>query len=140
MAAQTAYTLKAKLEALGIIPSHSRPGVSDDNAHIEAWFRTCKYTPGYPPDGFATIETARTWVLQFVIWYNRAHRHSALAYVTPEQRHSGAYHAVLERRRDVYRQAREQHPLRWKRHVRPWRAPDHVWLNPPSPSDSQIAA
>jgi putative transposase len=139
-AAQTAYTLKAKLEALGITPSHSRPGVSDDNAHIEAWFRTCKYQPGYPPDGFATIETARTWVLQFVTWYNHDHRHSALAYVTPEQRHSGAYRAVLERRRDVYRQAREQHPLRWKRHVRPWLAPDHVWLNPPSPSDSQMAA
>jgi len=35
-AAQKAYTLKAKLEALGITPSHSRPGVSDENPpHIE---------------------------------------------------------------------------------------------------------
>jgi putative transposase len=111
-AAQTAYTLKAKLEALGITPSHSRPGVSDDNAHMEAWFRTCKYTPGYPPRGFASLEAARGWVLRFVTWYNRRHWHSALAFVTPEQRHNGADRAVLEQRREVYRQAREQHPLR----------------------------
>ncbi len=44
--AQKAHTLKSKLETLGITPSHSRPGVSDDNAHIESWFRTCKYSPG----------------------------------------------------------------------------------------------
>ena len=65
-AAQKAHTLKAKLETLGITPSHSRPGVSDDNAHIEAWFRTCKYAPGYPPHGFEDIDLARQWVLTFV--------------------------------------------------------------------------
>lgn len=139
-AAQTAYTLKAKLQALGITPSHSRPGVSDDNAHIEAWFRTCKYASCYPPDGFATIEAARDWVLRFVTWYNGTHRHSALAYVTPEQRHSGVHHALLERRRQVYAAARQQHPLRWKRHTRTWDAPDQVWLNPPSTTDLQLPA
>lgn len=139
-AAQTAYMLKAKLQALGITPSHSRPGVSDDNAHIEAWFRTCKYAPGYPPDGFITIEAARVWVLHFVTWYNGAHRHSALAYVTPEQRHCGAHQALLERRRAVYAAARQRHPLRWKRHTRAWDAPDQVWLNPPSTTDLQLAA
>lgn len=87
--AQRAHTLKSKLETLGITPSHSRPGVSDDNAHIEAWFRTCKYSPGYPPNGFADIELARPWALKFVTWYNGVHMHSGLAYVPPEQRHSG---------------------------------------------------
>lgn len=134
-AAQKAYTLKAKLEALGITPSHSRPGVSDDNAHIEAWFRTCKYTPGYPAGGFATIESAREWVHRFVSWYNTGHRHSAIAFVTPEQRHAGADRAILEQRRTVYAAARARHPLRWKRHSRPWVAPDHVWLNPPPKTD-----
>ena len=71
-ASQTSYTLKAKLESLGIKPSHNRPGVSDDNAHIEAWFRTCKYAPSYPLHGFATIEDARNWVLGFVNWYNQS--------------------------------------------------------------------
>ena len=65
-----AYTLKSKLETLGITPSHSRPGVSDDNVHIEVWFRTCKYTPDYPPNGFKDIGQARQGVLKFVTWYN----------------------------------------------------------------------
>ena len=86
---------------LGIGSSHSRPGVSDDNAHIEAWFRTCKYAPSYPAKGFETIAQARAWTLQFVTWYNGTHLHSALAYVTPEQRHTGVANAVLARRRDV---------------------------------------
>ncbi len=130
-AAQKAHTLKSKLESLGITPSHSRPGVSDDNAHIEAWFRTCKYAPGYPPNGFATIERAREWVLRFVNWYNGVHLHSVLAYVTPEQRHSGDAETVLRQRRAVYAAARERHPLRWKRATRSWDAPQCVWLNPP---------
>lgn len=78
-AAPTAYTLKAKLEALGIRPSHSRPGVSDDNAHMEAWFRTAKYRPNYPTKGFADIEAARAWALQLVTWYNGEHLHSGSA-------------------------------------------------------------
>lgn len=134
-AAQTAHTLKSKLESLGITPSHSRPGVSDDNAHIEAWFRTCKYTPGYPANGFATIDEARAWVLRLVTWYNEQHLHSALTYVTPEQRHRGEDAAILERRRVVYAQARERHPLRWQRNVRPWDAAGPVWLNPPPKSE-----
>lgn len=44
-ALQMACMLKSKLEALGITSSHSRPGVLNDNAHIKAWFRSCKYAP-----------------------------------------------------------------------------------------------
>jgi len=139
-APQKAYTLKAKLEALGITPSHSRPGVSDDNAHIEAWFRTCKYAPSYPPNGFATIDEARAWVLPFVTWYNGEHRHSALAFVTPEQRHTGVDRALLAQRQHLYAAARQRHPLRWKRNTRAWTAPTQVWLNPPSHVDMRNAA
>lgn len=53
----------------------------DDNVHIEACFRTCKYAPSYPPDGFETIKAARDWGHYLVTWYNGTHRHSALAYV-----------------------------------------------------------
>jgi transposase InsO family protein len=60
-AAQKAFTLRAKLEALGVIASHSRPGVSDDNPFIESWFRTAKYVPAYPTQGFESIEAAREW-------------------------------------------------------------------------------
>jgi transposase InsO family protein len=139
-AAQKAHALKSKLETLSITPSHSRPGVSDDNAHIEGWIRTCKYAPGYPPHGFEDIDLARQWVLKFVTWYNGEHLHSGLAYVTPHQRHSGLADAVLRERRQVYAQARERHPLRWKRPPRAWQLAKEVWLNPPSKLDRRRAA
>ncbi len=139
-AAQKAHTLKSKLEMLGITPSHSRPGVSDDNAHIEAWFRTCKYAPSYPPNGFADIDMAQQWVLKFVNWYNGTHLHSALSYVTPNQRHDGSAEAILQQRRILYAQARQRHPLRWKRTTRAWPLVNEVWLNPPSKQDQRSAA
>ena len=55
----------------------------------EALFRTCKYVPNWPTRGFATIDEARTWVQDFVRWYNLEHLHSALRFVTPDQRHRG---------------------------------------------------
>ena len=103
-----------KLETLGITPSHSRPGVSDDNAHIEAWFSTCKYSPGYPSKSFNDIEHARQWVLKFVTWYNGAHLDSGIGYVTPDQRHDGLADAILLQRQAVFEAARERNPLRWE--------------------------
>ncbi len=130
-AAPTAYTLKAKLEVLGIRPSHSRPGVSDDNAHMEAWFRTAKYRPSYPTTGFADLESARAWALQLVTWYNSEHRHSAIGFVTPSQRHAGEAPTLLTARKHVYEAARARNPRRWSRATRRWIDPEHVWLNPP---------
>jgi putative transposase len=133
-AAPTAYTLKAKLEALGIRPSYSRPGVSDDNAHIEAWFRVAKYRPSYPAKGFVNLEAARAWALKLVTWYNGEHRHSAIGFVTPSDRHIGRAPALLTQRTRVYEAARARNPRRWSRGVRRWKDPDHVWLNPPPKS------
>ena len=36
------------LQRLGVVPSFSRPSVSDGNPYAESLFRTVKYTPGYP--------------------------------------------------------------------------------------------
>jgi len=143
-AAPTAYTLKAKLEVLGICPSHSRPGVSDDNAHMEAWFRTAKYRPSYPRRGFADLQAARAWVLKLVRWYNDEHLHSAIGFISPGQRHAGAATQVLAARTSVYEAARVRNPRRWSRTVRQWNDPQHVWLNPakddPSPIESAVAS
>jgi integrase-like protein/transposase IS200 family protein len=84
---QQGSALRATLDALGVRPSYSRLRVSDDNAFSEAVFRTCKYRPDYPHGGFESLEAARDWVLQFVRWYHHEHRHSALRYVTPLERH-----------------------------------------------------
>lgn len=128
--AMTGATLRATLQALGITPSRSRPRVSNDNAFSEALFKTCKYRPGYPPDGFHTIDAARRWVLDFVRWYNRQHRHSAIRYVTPEQRHNGEDHAILAARDSIYRQMRDARPNRWSGNTRNWQPVAEVWLNP----------
>src|SRR4051794_7672054 len=80
-------TVLAMLHWLGIAPSHSRPRVSDDNAFAEALFRTAKYRPEFPSKGFADLQAARHWAMQFVHWYNHEHRHSGIRYVTPAQRH-----------------------------------------------------
>ena len=55
-----------------VSPTFSRPRVSNDNAYAESLFRTCKYRPNYPVNGFATIDESREWVLSFTRWYNTA--------------------------------------------------------------------
>jgi putative transposase len=40
-------TLLATLQKLGVVPSFSRPSVSNDNPYSEALFRTLKYVPSY---------------------------------------------------------------------------------------------
>jgi len=118
------------LRRLGVAPSFSRPRVSNDNAYAESLFRTCKYRPDYPVNGFSTLDETREWVLSFVRWYNTEHKHSGLKFVTPEQRHTGEAADILEHRKVVYREARERHPNRWSGDTRNWELPETVWLNP----------
>ena len=123
-------TMLATLEKLGIMPSFSRPRVSNDNAYAESLFRTCKYRPNYPSEPFASIEQAREWTLKFVLWYNHQHKHSGLKFVTPAQRHDGRDTAILLRREEVYADAKQRHPERWSGTTRDWTLKDEVWLNP----------
>lgn len=123
-------TMLATMHALGIVKSFSRPGVSNDNPYIEALFRHLKYAPSYPTKGFACLDEARAWVKRFVDWYNSEHLHSAIAYVTPQQRHEGRDIAILEHRRTVYEAARKANPSRWSTHSRQWHRPAIVMLNP----------
>lgn len=85
-------TMLATLQKLGVVPSFSRPSVSNDNPFSETLFKTLKYTPAYPKRRFADIEQARTWVHRFVTWYNTEHRHSGIRFVTPAERHAGLDH------------------------------------------------
>lgn len=125
-----ATTVLAMMTWLGLKASHSRPRVSDDNAFIEALFRTAKYRPMYPSSGFASLEEARNWAREFVTWYNHDHLHSGIRYVSPAQRHAGLDGKVLARRPTLYLQARSAHPRRWARHTRNWQPIASVTLNP----------
>jgi transposase InsO family protein len=124
-------TLLATLQKLGVVPSFSRPHVSDDNPFSEALFRTAKYRPEYPHGSFASLKAAREWSVSFVDWYNEDHLHSAIRFVTPAQRHSGQDIEILEEKRPaVYEAARARHPERWSRNTRDWSRPGPVHLNP----------
>lgn len=124
-------TMLATLQKLGVVPSFSRPSVSDDNPFSESLFRTLKYTPSYPNQPFEDLAAAREWVHSFTQWYNSKHLHSAIRYVTPNQRHGGKDHAILARRKCVYNAARERNPARWSGAIRNWNRVEEVWLNPP---------
>jgi transposase InsO family protein len=123
-------TMLATLQRLGVISSFSRPRVSDDNPFSEALFRTMKYRPAYPSNGFASLDQARAWVARFVAWYNTDHLHSGISYVTPHDRHAGHDVAILTQRRRVYERARRRHPSRWSRTPRAWNRTEVVRLNP----------
>lgn len=124
------YTLKAKLEVLGVISSYSRPRVSNDNPYSEAHFKTMKYRPGYPKDGFASIDAAREWVSNFVNWYNNEHYHSGIKFMTPNSRHNGETESIMNNRIKVYETARALNPTRFNKGIRNWTIPETVALNP----------
>ena len=126
----TSQLVHQKLQSMGITPSHSRPRVSNDNAYIESLFRTLKYCPMWPSQGFENIEQAREWVKAFIDWYNFEHRHSAIKFVTPAQRHHGEDIAILQKRQAFYEQQRSENPQRWKNKTRDWSYTETVTLNP----------
>ena len=124
-------TMLAKLQQLGVMPSFSRPRVSDDNAFAESVMRTVKYHPTYPDQPFADLAAGRKWAATFVAWYNEEHLHSGIGFVTPTQRHLGADQEILAHRRSTYAQARARRPDRWIcGNTRRWDRPDVVRLNP----------
>ena len=123
-------TMLVTLQNLGVIPSFSRPSVSDDNPFSEALFKTLKYCPCYPTKPFTDLEEAKVWVREFVRWYNTQHLHSGIKFVTPEQRHRGEDTRILMNRKHVYEEAKRSNPARWSGNTRNWEVIKSVRLNP----------
>jgi transposase InsO family protein len=123
-------TMLATMQHLGVAASFSRPSVSNDNPYSESLFRTLKYRPEYPEHPFVDIAAARSWMAGFTRWYNQEHLHSAINFVSPNDRHRGADVAILARRHQVYLAAKARHPERWARSTRDWSVVAEVHLNP----------
>lgn len=123
-------TMRANMYDLGVITSRSRPRVSNDNPYSESLFRTVKYHPRWPSEGFKSLDGARQWVKSFVYWYNNEHRHSRIKFVTPNQRHKGFDVDILAKRKVLYQQKRNEHPERWSKEERNWQPMGAVELNP----------
>ncbi len=125
-----ATSVLAMLHWLGVKPSYSRPRVSDDNAYAEALFRTAKYRPEFPAQGFASPREARARAAEFVRWHDVEHHHSSIRYVSPRQRHAGEDQAILAARHALYTQARQRNPGRWSGNTRDWSHIGVVTLDP----------
>ena len=131
-------TMLGTLQKLGVMPSFSRPSVSNDNPYSEALFKTLKYHPGFPDQPFDTLDQARQWVVGFAHWYNEEHRHSALKFVTPGQRHRGEDSAILMQRKVLYETAKAKRPERWSSSSRNWNRPAVIKLNPAKSRSDQV--
>jgi hypothetical protein len=70
------------------------------------------------------------WLCAFVRWYNTEHLHSAIRFVTPDDRHAGRDVVRLAARRLVYERARARRPERWSGNTRNWTPIEAVTLNP----------
>ena len=132
--------MKAKLTAqlladLGVVKSHSRPYVSDDNPFSESQFKTLKYRPDFPKN-FGSQEDARSFLTIFFNWYDNEHRHSGINMMTPAAVHYGLADDLLERRQAVMLQAFAAHPERFVKGPPRLKAmPEAVWINPPKPQN-----
>ena len=138
--------MRSKLVALlfsdlGIAASHSRPRVSNDNPFSEAQFRTLKYRPAFP-DRFGSLEHARGVSRDLFSWYNDAHHHSGLTYLTPADVHHGRAAMVLAGRHRTRLAAYAAHPERFVTGPpRPDTLPTAVWINrPPTPASQDAPA
>jgi len=121
-------TMLSTLQWLGVVPSFSRPRVSNDNPFSESLFKTLKYRPSFP-NGFKSLEETRSWVKIFVKWYNEEHHHSSIKYVTPKQRHNAEDISILLKRKETYIAARNKRPDRWSGGIRNWDRIEEVFLN-----------
>ena len=132
--------MRSKLVALlfsdlSINASHSRPRVSNDNPFSESQFRTLKYRPEFP-DRFGSLEHARGVSRDLFAWYNNAHHHSGLSYLTPADVHYGRAATVLAVRHRTRLAAYAAHPERFVQGPpRPETLPTAAWINrPPKPT------
>lgn len=128
-------TMLATLQRLSVIPSFSRPSVSNDNPYSESMFRTIKYCPQYPSNCFESLEKAIEWMITFELWYNYKHLHSGIKFVTPASRHQGLDSEILSKRNTVYEKAKRKKPNRWSGSTRNWLPIVQVELNPEPKSD-----
>lgn len=110
-------TMRIESYELGVVTSYSRPRVSNDSPFAKSLFKTCKYHPNWPTDGFNSLEDARLWVLKFTHWYNMKHKHSQLCFVTPNERHTGEDKVILAKRRQTIEAAKTINPA-WLGHTR----------------------
>ena len=129
--AMIAKSVALLLADLGIGKSHSRPHVSNDNPFSESQFKTLKYSPEFP-DRFGSLPDTRSFLLDFFVWYNTMHHHSALGWLTPYDVHYGLAATRRAEREATLQKAFAATPERFVRGGPiPPALPQAVWINKP---------
>ena len=129
-------TVALLLADLGVVKSHSRPHVSNDNPFSEALFKTVKYSPAFPKT-FANLGHARAFCASFFDAYNNHHRHAGLGLLTPNVVHTGQAQAVRAARAVVLNAAHTRHTNRFNHPPQPPRLPEPAWINRPESSEAE---
>jgi len=131
----TSHSVAQLLGSLGVVKSHSRPHVSNDNPFSESQFKTLKYRPEFP-DRFGSQQDARAFCERFVRWYNHEHYHSGIGLLTPAMVHYGRAGKILASRQKTLDAAFAAHRERFvRKRPEPLSFPEAVWINPPSNND-----
>jgi putative transposase len=116
------------LADLGVVRSHSRPHVSNDNPYSEAAFKTLKYCPAFP-DRFGSIADARAFCETFLGYYNHEHRHGGIGLHTPASVHYGTAAQIRAQRAATLDAAYTANPNRFTRRPQPPKLPAIAWIN-----------
>lgn len=103
--------LRALFDDLGVKASYGRPHTSNDNAFAESLFATFKGRVSFP-EHFESIQSARSFCLEFFTWYNCFHLHSSLDFVTPQSVHEGLHSEIFANRNLQLEANRLTHPSR----------------------------
>ena len=115
---------------VGVVCSHGRPRVSNDNPFSESQFKTLKTQPDFP-GRFDSPESARLWAADYFCWYNHEHHHSGLAGFTPAQVYTGNYQTVSQVRQATLDRYYKDHPERFcQGKPRAALPPEAVHINP----------
>lgn len=112
-AAMKSNLLRDHLTDQDVELSFNRPYTSNDNPFSESGFRTMKYRPGYPKI-FTDLDHARSYIADYVPWYNEQHKHSGIALFSPSQVHDGTWGTVWQTRDDALQHYYQAHPERFR--------------------------
>jgi putative transposase len=124
-------TVALLLSDLGVVKSHSRPYVSNDNPYSESQFKTMKYCPQFP-ERFGSVQDTRGFCGDFFGYYNNEHYHTGIGLLTPAMVHYGQAEHVLAARQETLLAAYRAHPERFvRRPPQPTALPRQAWINPP---------
>ncbi len=139
----TSKTVGHLLDDLGVVRSHSRPRVSNDNPYSEAWFKTAKYHPTFP-ERFPHLADARQFLEGFVDWYNHEHHHAGIGMHVPADVHHHRTAQVQAMRTAALTAARAAHPERFTTAspvlAKALHDPQDAWINQPAAATEDQAA